>query len=363
MAKGVNGIRIALIAASSPEDAPYLNYYLPVFDRLGISYDLIFWDKKGSSFKTRNNDYVFRRSSDIFGNIFRKGIDYFAYASFVKKILKQNSYDRIIIFTIMPALFLGRKLLRGDARYIVDIRDYSPALKISALRRLFHSVAGKSYATVVSSPGFKEFLPKESRYILSHNISSESAGSELLESRESETPLKVLTLGLIRDEVANKAVVDALAANPSFELLFAGKGPILENIKEYALNRNIENISFLGPYIKSEEISICRDSDFINAFLSDSFNSSILLSNRLYSSVVAGTPVIVNKHSEQGRIVEKYDLGIGIDNTLNLDKILLDYARNFDREKYNTGRRRFMDRIRTDIATFEKALTDFAAGE
>ena len=92
----------------------------------------------------------------------------------------------------------------------------------------------------------------------------------------------------------------------------------------------------------------------------DNFNSLNLLSNRLYLCVRIGKPIIVNSNSIQGEIVKKYNLGIAIDNTINLTDILNTYLSNFNSEKFNQGRIQFMSVIKEDYLKFEKMLSLFA---
>lgn len=352
--------KIVLILMSTPEKSPYLDYYTFYLNKMGINYDMIIWDRDNSySNEKIPNVFVYKKYSNLQKSHFAKFIDMIGFGHYVKSILKKNQYKKLILFTIQSSFFLSQSLLNYKRKYIIDVRDYSPLLKLGLFNKLFNKLTSKSFSTVLSSPNFIKFVTSENIYI-SHNIHPQSLFNTKRGQFNFKFPIKILTIGQIRDYESNQALIHSLGNNKNYNLIFSGKGNAVNALENYVKQTQIENIEFTGSYNKSEEDKIVESCDIINSFMPDNFNSLNLLSNRLYLCVRIGKPIIVNSNSIQGEIVKKYNLGIAIDNTINLTDILNTYLSNFNSEKFNQGRIQFMSVIKEDYLKFEKMLSLFA---
>lgn len=345
---------------SLPQNAPYLDYYTYYTSKLGITVDFIVWDRYGLDCKFYPNNYhVFKKYSPNSRCGLRKFLDMIQFGNFACNIIAKYGYDRIIVFTIQCALFIKRLLKKYEGRYVIDIRDYSPTLKIPTFKHIFHRLVKKSFATVISSPGFKSFLPSDKCYIICHNIHPRN----LLQTNDitqiGAKKIKVLTIGMLRDKDSNIQVIHSLKNKSHFQMEFAGKGIASSYLQRVVMEENIWNATFFGEYKKEEESEIVNRNDVINAYMPDNFNSKILLSNRLYLCVLYGKPLIANKNSIQGKIVEKYNLGITINSAISLDIKIEQYMSSLDVNRFNAGRRKFIANITSDYNDFDKMLSKF----
>ena len=218
-------MKIALVLAGNIWFAPYLSIYTKMLDEWKISYEIISWNRDG------NDPNIGIQYGEKL-NVKNGGADllsYWKYLSFVKKKILQNRYSKLIVFGPQIGILLHsflRKYYNG--RYILDYRDLSIEQKFY-LQGVFKSLLKHSYANVISSPGFKKYLPSNVQYYISHNFDA-SLVECVLESKSYSYKWKapdvvdVLTIGGIRDYSSNIEIIKSLANNSNFMLRFIGKG-------------------------------------------------------------------------------------------------------------------------------------------
>lgn len=351
--------KVALIVMALPKDAPYLSYYTQIFDQKSVKYDFIIWERDGKSCTVPPNYHVFRKRSPQNLPPYQKIYDMFEFSNFAKRIIERYRYDKLIVFTIQTAIFLQRILKNYSQRYILDIRDYSPILKLPFAKVLLTRLAHNSNSVVLSSPAFERFLDYKQDFYICHNINYQLLQDIKYDAFKFHNPIRILTIGQIRDKETNTQLMLRLANNPNFELFFSGKGAALPNIEESSKLHKVKNVFFSGEYNKTEELAIVNQCDLINSFLPDNLNSQLLLSNRLYISAVLGKPIIVNANSFQGEIVSKFNLGICINNLDGLSQSIHNYLNNYNDLVYANGRKAFLDYIATDLSKFKAMVISF----
>ena len=195
--------------------------------------------------------------------------------------------------------------------------------------------------------------------MLSHNV-----GKSLLKLEEScdfnfESPIRILTIGLIRDFASNSEIVHDLANKTSFEFSFIGEGPDTALLKEYVKKNHIENVVFYGRYKKQDEPGIVKKYNLINNYMPNNVLSNSLISNRFYLSVLYGKPMIVRRGSFQALLVDKYNLGVVVDSKDSMEWSIRSYCENFNRSVFDSGRRCLLEEIKSDISVFESLLNEF----
>lgn len=346
-------MKIALICPSNMLYMPYVRNYLEILDSNGIDYDVINWDRFDIEEK---NKFVYRDSK--IGH--RRGIiDYFKYSKFILRILKINKYDKVIVFGIQLIYFLKRYLLNEyKDKYIVDIRDYNKIIKFLDMKRIIENSA----FTVLSSPGYKQWLPNTDKYIINHNtnIARLDQLSKINNNNLSKSKIDIGCIGAIRDYQVNIDFIDALKNCNKIEINFHGEGEINKNILEYINNNNIKNVNITGRYEQHEEESLYNRNDIINVLrYNDSINNKTALPNRLYNSVINGKPMLAFEGTQLAEIVERFNLGIVINTFKNLSVDIDEYLNKFDKEKYNESRINFIKLVINDNIKFNKYIKKF----
>jgi hypothetical protein len=347
-------MRIALVLASNLYMSPYVCYYADILDRAGASYDIISWNRFGVD---EPGVHAFDLRSRLDKNVVGKMADSFRYCRFVKSRLRQGTYDKLVVFTLQNALMLCPFLKKRYARnYIVDIRDYSVA------QRFFgHRLPGtiqNAAMTVISSGGYKAWLPQADNYVIRHNTSA-FMPLEMQAGIEGRTTYKILTIGAIGYYDANRAMIESLADDPMFELEFVGSGRDEQKLKDFVTSHKIRNVNFQGRYAKQDEPMFLKGAALISILIDESLNSITCMSNRFYLSVVYGIPMIVDDNTEQARWVRQYNLGVVIDKASGIKEQIVRYLQAFDREKFDAGRKASLKIVQQDVEEFEGRFKEF----
>lgn len=333
-------------------NAPHLKIYTNILDSCGISYDVISWDRS-NNFK--KSEFTFSHPSSYHQSMLKSLCAYVKFAKFIKNIINKYKYDKLIVISPQVALFIPFFLKHNyKKKYIFDYRDLSIEQK-KPFKPLLKMVLSNSFANVISSPGFKQYLPKGFDYILSHNFDIKLVQDTLSKhiSKYDESVIKVLTIGAIRYD-ANYEVIDSLGNVEGVELSFVGKGgasPVFEN---YCKNKGFENILFKGFYNKEDEGNIIKEHTCINIFYPNWPSHVTALSNRFYNSLIFKRPMIVTKGGTQGLYAEKYGVGLAVDNCEGLAEKIEAYIKDLDFDAY-------AERCNSLLKEFEKDYEKFLA--
>lgn len=350
-------MKVALIIPNNLWFCPYVNIYTNILQDIGVEFDIISWNRDASeSLKFQYNYHIKTRNK--IGLLYA----YIKYALYVKRIIQQQSYDKLIVFTPQIGIFLAsylRKFYQNN--YIFDYRDLSIE-QAFYFKPLFHILLKNSYINCISSPGFKQYLPKQYDYVLSHNFDInlvEEALTTTSINPVTKDVIKVLTIGGIRDYESNIQVIDALENRHLFHLAFVGKGPSASDLEKYVIAKSIKNITFTGYYQKLEEPTYIKDSTLLNIFYPRKASHDSALSNRFYNSLIYRRPMIVTKDTTQGDYVSTHNIGIAIENCNSLAEQIQYFLTNLDFDKYNEQCKKLLRLFIQDYNFFKKSINNF----
>lgn len=353
--------KILLISGSNPNRTPFIGFYLNILERCRASYDILYWnrDVNDKIEEIKGNEIVYDMPLFIYSNPLKKIYATYRFYIFGKRIIKRGNYDKVICFTILTSIFFQHYLKRRfDKKYIFDIRDHSPLASKPLFKSLFKKMVCNSYATVISSRGFRKWLPQDSHYIISHNIDSSllSHNPCRIANRKG---IEILTIGFFVRFTPNGYLIQSLGNVEDVKLSFVGYGPCYKKYEDYCKSKNIQNVEFKGRYQKEEELSYYNQCNMVNILLPHTLNSDTCMSNRFYNAVVARKPMIVNSGCLQAELVEKYKLGLVVDNYINVGQQILDYYQNLNWGEFFAGCERFIEEVTQDNLTFENKVIEF----
>ena len=348
-------MKVALICPSNMLYMPYVYNYIKILDDIKADYSVINWDR----FKIeKENEFTYRDSK--IGHR-RNFLDYLKYCKFVLRILSKYKYDKIIVFGIQLVFFLNKYLIKDYSnRYIIDIRDYHGMIKYFNIEKVIE----KSNFTVISSPGYKEWLPESDKYVTNHNTQIQGL-KDLVEpdySWKNKKKISIAYIGAIRDYKINIDFINSLKNSDRFDLYYHGEGDINKDIQEYLIRNDIKNVHLTGRYQKEDEESLYLSSDLANVLIpNDTINSKTLLPNRLYNAVKYGKPMLAFEGTYLSDIIKKYDLGLVVKSFHNIEDSVLDYVNTFNITLYNNGRKLFIQSVVKDNQRFSNRLIKFAS--
>lgn len=351
-------MKVALVLPGSIWYAPYVRIYTKILDQERVDYSIISWNREGDD-NTEGFQYNMTCAK---GHGSAGWKEYKGYIRFIKKTIKENGFDRVIVFgPQMTCLLSAYLLLHFRGSFMIDYRDLSIEQK-AGFKQLFAMMLKCSRANVISSPGFKRCLPKRD-YFISHNFDVDAVKSVIDESIGgsfvTDKPIEVLTIGAIRDFSSNIEVVKALANKDNVRMNFVGKGETSDIIAAYCTDNGISNVDFSGFYQKHEEAGYVKNASFINIFYPRVITHDTALSNRFYISLIYKKPMIVTKHTTQGDYVENNRLGIALSNCSNLYDALFNFIKSEDYNEYCTRCNRLLKTFLKDQKEFETVVRAF----
>lgn len=347
-------MKIALICPSNILYMPYVDNYTKIFDEINLDYSVINWDR----FKIEKDSEFTYRDSKIGHQ--RSFLDYFKYSRFVLNILKKNNYDKVVVFGIQLVFFLKSHLIREYSnKYIIDIRDHNRVIKYFNIEK----AVNHSNFTVVSSLGYKEWLPNSNKYVINHNTIIESLG-ELREVKpfdlSSGNKISIGCIGALRDHKINIDFIESLRNSETVQLNYHGEGDINQDISKYLLSHGIENVNLTGRYDKEEEPELYKKNNIVNVLrYNDGINNKTALPNRLYNAVIYGKPMLAFEGTHLSEIIKDYNLGIVIESFDNIERELMEYIYNFKFEPYENGRSLFFESVIKENKEFFTKIEDF----
>ena len=359
-------MRIGLILPTNIAYAPYLKIYTHVLDQLDqVDYDIIYADKKGLNEPAK---YPFRvKTNDNEGKI-SKLLYYYRFSRFILKALRKEKYDKLIVFGPQIALFIPRYLHKHyKGKFIMDYRDLSIEQNFM---KAYGRILDDSAYNMISSPGFKEYLPHRDDYIVSHNFDITTLEQAIQDVKDTPYQLTKATDGKynvmniggigIRHVEQDKEIIKALANDDRFVVTFSGRGFGVPILQEYAEEHKIRNVQFTGYYDKKDEPEIVKKATFIMIYNSLAPNPRTAISNRFYNSIMFRKPMLTRLGTIQGDYAKDYGMGIAVPDTQRLGEELISYFEHFDWERYEHQRLLLLNRFRDDYQVFREALIQFA---
>lgn len=356
-------MKIGLIIPANIKYSPYVQYYIQNFKKEEIDYVTIVWNKKNIN---ENADYIYDYPCKD-TNRKKILIGHYKFAKKCKEIIRKENLDKLIIFTIAPAFFLGRHYLKKYRNnFILDIRDDSP------FRRKFPNELKKiceiAFSVVVSSNNFAPWTGRD--IILCHNTDVKIIKKyfDVKIHKKTNKPLSIVFAGSMIEPDINIKVLSKLQNNPNYKLGFIGHNNIgKEKIIEYANKNNIHNVWFEGTFQKEEIVCKYQScADLINIFRRNTIVNKNALPNKMYDAIISAIPLIVFEHNEAiCRYVKEYNLGIILQekDMCNLENIIIEKFEEFNYKKFGAGRILFLRKVLRDMSLFSDALSKFVKEE
>lgn len=347
-------MRVGLICGSSLLYLPYIESYKRILKSINVDYQIINWDRFHIE-----NDLEYKYRDKKVGHK-RNYIDYLKFKTFIINILENEKFDKLVVFNLQLAHFLGNFLCKYyKGNYILDLRDYHKIIKFTNVKNLVEN----SFLIVISSPGFKDWLPKSEKYIINHNtqFSSKSLIKETkveVKNRLNGTVI-ISYIGTLRDYDINEKFIRSLSNKKNIKLVFHGDGIINRQIEDYINKNNIANVNVFGRYYKEEEAELYKKSDLINIFLDQDINGKTLLPNRLYNAVIYNKPIITLSGTYLAELVIKYNLGLALPSFENVENHIFSYLEEFDETEYQQGRIKFLKQVMCDNHLFDLKIKEF----
>lgn len=307
-------MKVAVVGFNNLKFSPYIKTYTNLLDEYSIQYDLII--------PNRNQLKESVNGNLVYINWNKKKSKLQNFVTFMKKvqaILKKENYDFIFILTTLPAILLSHILVKKYKRkYLIDIRDYTYDKK-PIFKNVEKHVLKYAHTRVISSPAFKEFLPKF-EYVLCHNFSHRAQILDLTFEKHSD-PIKIGYVGSIAYINECKRMIDLVKEDSRFCFYFYGNEVYGKIVSNYVESSGTERIKYFGEYEPTEKSQIILDIDILfNDYGNGSNLVKYALSNKLYDSFTLKKPLITSPNTIMSKLANNYSFDID-NETKSLDEL------------------------------------------
>lgn len=319
----------------------YHNYY----ERAGIDYTIVGWDRKGEGWKKDKYDFFQYRAGEAVGGMTAIK-NHFKWMRFVYRYLKQHKGVTTIHACDLNSAFpaaLYKALHRRDVTLIFDACDWFSANFAS--NKLLNIIFGRmekfsckwADELIICEPERKEQIQFKLRKepIVLRNIPEISPTAFTGIQDKYKFPNKNPTIAYMGGLVEARFLMELLSLSETegFNLLIAGYGDkkIVNKCEE--LNGR-ENVRYFGRVQMEEGLNMENSADIIYAmYCKVNPNHIFAAPNKYYEALLLGKPLITTKGTIVGDKVEKYNTGWVVEEDINEMRALI---RNLNQHEIET---------------------------
>jgi hypothetical protein len=325
--------KIAIILCEDVYTCPYIGKYLEVCKEKSIEYDILCWNRSGKERTYPANYLNYGEKSNINTRKILKLFPFLRFGYFLRKTIRQEQYDKLIVLTTLPAVLCYGLLTRKyRGKYIFDFRDMSFE-KNKLFLCCVQKICDRSFFTCISSPGFEDVLGDRG-FVPVHNFRYEDLKSKKDAADELTDKIHLVHVGIGRGDENNKLIADSFGNDPRFRVTIVGRGndtpAFVEYIKKYS------NITVGGTYDIAEKERYIKEATMLLCYYPCTFNGAKALANRHYDGIIYKKPLLGNIDTYGGKRLMEKGLGISLNlkDTDAADKVY-SYISQLDMKAYN----------------------------
>jgi len=263
--------------------------------------------KKPNNFQFSENIkvyYIYQKEYDS-EKFYTRAVHELYYA--IKLAFKSNFFPSDIVIATSPQMFIIPAVaIFARGKKIIDIRDlvweyidarslYTKVVKFSITKMMQYAIARYKYITVTNDheyhwitehvSGAKEHIEKITNGIEMYKFEELNA----LQPREIK-PFTLTYIGNVGIAQNIKVLVDIAKKIPDMQINIVGEGNKYKELKEYARQHQINNITFFGKVHRDKIIDFYRNSSVLFAQLDEKFKAA--MPSKLYEYASTGLPII-----------------------------------------------------------------------
>ena len=327
---------ISLVFCGDLKYCPYIRRYIEIFKENREKYEVVFWNRSGDRYNLPDNYRSYDVASDLRKSRIFKISDFYGFRKWLINYLDHTECDKFVLLSTLTGVLIGSELIKQRAKYIFDIRDFSYE-NVSPYYAIEKKVIMNSFQTVISSPAFRAFLPKNYDYIIAHNFNRNDIPESMNSCKEYslQEKIRIVWNGMIRYFDYQSELIRGLANDNRFELFYHGDGPGLNYFKDFCKKNGINNVFFTGAYDYRDTYKLLDNATLINNFYGYNKNEGKKLkyavSNKFYDGLIYHIPQIVEGKGYKADLVKKYGLGIVLDLEKDIREQITNYLKSFNR--------------------------------
>lgn len=327
---------IVLIRCNDIVSDSRVRKYLDFYQKEGVDYRLIAWDRLGNAKHLSNTYYCPARSMYNQGGM-AAIIDRLKWMWFILRTLFSIHGDLHIHACDLDAAFpaaVYKMFSRRKTFLLFDVFDWMSDTLVNQGRIVSWAFAGMEWLSVrkadhiiICEPERVAQIPYDidGRYSVLQNIPSFSTRDFLVEKPQYHFPNDLLTLAYVGSFTYNRCLAELIegAVSGCFNLNIAGYGDqqILDLLEQH---RQSPYIHYYGKVAYQDGLCIQYNSDIIYAMYSKvTPNHFYAAPNKYYEAMFVGKPIITTRGIIVAGKVEKEGFGYSIDESLESLKELV----------------------------------------
>lgn len=358
-------MKIGIVGFCNLSIMQYLYKYTNALDGENIDYDVIYWNRFGvkEDIGFRGNAIAYEVPLNTFQPFYKKISAFLGYARFMRRIIRQRKYDKLIVLTTQTAVALGDVLLcKYRGRYIFDYRDVTKEKSTKAYAALVRSLINRSAVTMMSSKGFLRELQMEDtpKVQIVHNTYRTPEETPRKVRISQQLPLRISFWGMVRPLGYNQRLCDRFGNDPRFTLSYHGIGAC-EKLEAYCREKGYRNITFSGRYALSDVEKFADETDILHCSYQNDITMRSAMPVKAYDAIEYRFPVLITKDSYLSEFMQGAAGCCAVD--AQSDEKLADTVYHWycglDAEAVEAGYTRLEEQIRQDDVAFEQRCICF----
>ena len=247
-------------------------------------------------------------------------------------------------------------------RYFFDYRDTSYEY-IGFYKRFIDRIVMRSWATCISSYGFRKILTDKKELLISHNFQDKYYDERVphCAPHADGAPIVIGYIGYLREYEYLRRFVDKFGGDGRFEFRIHGSGDCEEQLREYA--KQYPNVKVYGAYVERDKMDIVDSFDMICYNYPYSFVNYPAVANKFYDGLIRKKPMFANLDTFSGELINEYGLGVSIkENDDALTDRIYDYFTSFDRAAFEKSCEDFLVKVMDEEKIYIKKINEFFDG-
>ena len=332
-------MKALLIASDNLYLTPYMSLYVHTLQKHQVEYNILYWDKNHNEPATDDRYVRFEAKND---SVIDKIRGYLCFRATIQKTLKEQKYDLIVcLHSVCNLLLYDVLMTKYKGKYVFDVRDYSFE-KYALVRAMENKLVKHSAINIISSEGYKSFLP-DGKYQIAHNLPSTDCHPYKQWDNREETPIRICYIGLIRFMEQNKKIIDFFKNDERFQLCFIGTNA--DQLAPYCKENSVSNVELIGTFDSTKTLEYYRNADLImNLYGNHTPLLDYALSNKLYYAAMLYKPILVCPDTYMEKVSSHFEFGYVLDMEADEERDkLYAFVTEIEREKLICNCDKFME--------------------
>jgi len=298
---------------------------------------------------------------------FYKKIRFFVkYVLFLRRCIKINGYDRLIVLTTQSAVPIYDILRRKyREKYIFDFRDLTKENSSQVYKKVVQRIIDDSFCTMMSSIGFvKKINPHRMEKIqIVHNTQLAQKSMVTTKIEKNTAKIRIGFWGIIRQIEHNKKFCDRFGADPRFELFFHGTGEY-EKLQEYCKMKKYNNVFFTGTYNQTEIPKFANQTDVLHCIYENDIEQQPAMPVKAYDAIKYRLPVLISKNSQVANFFKGTSgaLAVNLGDNRIADKVY-NWFHNLKTTQVENDFKRLENKVLMDDLLFNEKVEMFIGAE